>query len=254
MTDREFEGQIVLVTGGASGIGAATAIAYAAAGATVVVADISADAGTQVVADIAGAGGRAEFVATDVTSPAAVEALIAGIVARHGRLDCAFNNAGIEEETTRLGDGDETLFDRMMAINVKGVWLCMKHQLAQMARQRQGCIVNTASVAGLVGAPKHAVYAASKHAVLGLTRSAAAEYGRMGIRVNAICPGIIRTPMFERAVSRQLVSEPAAIALHPIGRLGEAHEVANAVLFLSSQAAPFITGHALTIDGGMTAI
>jgi len=250
----DFSDQVVLVTGAASGIGAASAAAFAAAGANVVLADVADDAGRTVTADILASGGRAEFEHVDVTSAAQVEALITGIVARHGRLDRAFNNAGIEEETTRLADGDEALFDRMLAINVKGVWLCMKHELAQMARQRRGSIVNTASVAGLVGAPKHAIYAASKHAVLGLTRSAAAEYGKLGVRVNAICPGVIRTPMFERALQRQLASAEAITAMHPVGRIGEVAEVANAVLFLSSDASPFITGHALTIDGGMTAI
>ncbi len=244
----------MLVTGGASGIGAATAIAFANAGAWVVIADVAEAAGTAVVAGIQAEGGQAEFVRVDVTSANEVEDLIAGVVARHGRLDHAFNNAGIEEESRRLADGDEALFDRMLAINVKGVWLCMKYELAQMARQRRGSIVNTASVAGLVGAPKHAIYAASKHAVIGLTRSAAAEYGRIGVRVNAICPGVIRTPMFERALERQLASEEAITAMHPIGRIGEVAEVANAVLFLCSEASPFITGHALTIDGGMTAI
>ncbi len=250
----DFTDHVVLVTGGASGIGAASARAFASAGATVVVADVAEPAGTAVVADIQASGGRAEFVRVDVTSSEQVEALLAAIVIRHGRLDCAFNNAGIEEETTRLADGDEALFDRMLAINVKGVWLCMKHELALMARQRRGSIVNTASVAGLVGAPKHAIYAATKHAVLGLTRSAAAEYGRIGVRVNAICPGVIRTPMFERALQRQLASAEAITAMHPVGRIGEVAEVANAVLFLSSDASPFITGHALAIDGGMTAI
>ncbi len=254
MSNADFSGKIVLVTGGASGIGAATAVAFADAGATVVVADIADVAGRSVAADIQAAGGQAEFVRVDVTLAGEVEDLIAGVVARHGQLDHAFNNAGIEEESRRLADGDEALFDRMLAINVKGVWLCMKYELAQMARQRHGSIVNTASVAGLVGAPKHAIYAASKHAVLGLTRSAAAEYGRIGVRVNAICPGVIRTPMFERALQRQLASLEAITAMHPMGRIGEVAEVANAVLFLCSDASPFITGHALTIDGGMTAI
>ncbi|MGQ0800262.1 MAG: SDR family oxidoreductase [Pseudomarimonas sp.] len=254
MNNADFSGQIVLVTGGASGIGAATAIAFASAGARVVIADIADAAGAAIVEGIVATGGLAEFVRVDVTSASEVEALIADVVARHGRLDHAFNNAGIEEESRRLADGDEALFDRMLAINVKGVWLCMKYELAQMARQRRGCIVNTASVAGLVGAPKHAIYAASKHAVIGLTRSAAAEYGRIGVRINAICPGVIRTPMFERAVERQLATEEAITAMHPIGRIGEVAEVANAVLFLCSDASPFITGHALTIDGGMTAV
>lgn len=249
-----FDGRIVLVTGGASGIGRASVLAFARAGATVIVADIDASAGEEAAHEAAATGARAEFHRVDVSRGAEVEALVDGILARHGKLDAAFNNAGIEEENARLADGDEELFDRMLAVNVKGVWLCMKHELRAMARQRAGAIVNTASVAGLVGAPKHAAYAASKHAVIGLTRSAAAEYGRLGIRVNAICPGVIRTPMFDRAVERGVASVEQIAALHPAGRIGEAHEVAAAVLFLCSDAAPFVTGHAMTVDGGFTAV
>jgi NAD(P)-dependent dehydrogenase (short-subunit alcohol dehydrogenase family) len=254
MAQQRFQSRVVLVTGGASGIGRATAHAFAREGAIVVVADRDAEAGAIVAADLVAGGASAEFVRCDVTAAAEVDALVAGLVARHGRLDAAFNNAGIEEESARLADGDEALFDRMMAVNVKGVWLCLRAQLRQMARQRSGAVVNTASVAGLVGAPKHAIYAASKHAVIGLTRSAAAEYGRVGVRVNAICPGVIRTPMFERALERQVATEDAIRAMHPVGRIGEVDEVANAVLYLCSDESPFVTGHALTIDGGMTAI
>jgi NAD(P)-dependent dehydrogenase (short-subunit alcohol dehydrogenase family) len=249
-----FDGRIVLATGGASGIGRATVLAFARAGATVIVADIDAGAGEDAAHDAAATGARAEFHRVDVARGAEVEALVDGILARHGKLDAAFNNAGIEEENARLADGDEALYDRMMAVNVKGVWLCMKHELRAMTRQRRGAIVNAASVAGLVGAPRHAIYAASKHAVMGLTKSAAAEYGRLGIRVNAVCPAVIRTPMFERAVERGVASPEQIAALHPAGRIGEADEVAAAVLFLCSDAAPFVTGHAMTVDGGFTAV
>ena len=149
---------------------------------------------------------------------------------------------------------DEQLFDRMMAINVKGVWLCMKHQLSVMHAQRSGVIVNTASVAGLCGAPKHAIYAATKHAVVGLTKSAAAEYGHYGIRVNSVCPAVIRTPMFERVIEAKLADADAINRMHPIGRIGEVGEVAAAVLWLCSDAASFVTGHQLAVDGGFTAI
>lgn len=254
MSHPDMRGKVALVTGGAGGIGSATALAFARAGAAVVVVDIAVEAAQRVADEITAAGGRAVCVRADVTRAAEVEAVVVATVATYGRLDYAFNNAGIEEEHSKLADGDEALFDRMMGINVKGVWLCMKYQLRQMLRQGSGAIVNTASVAGLVGAPKHAIYGASKHAVLGLTRSAAAEYARASIRINAVCPGVIRTAMFERVVSQGLADEQSIRRLHPIGRIGEVDEVAHAVLWLCSEQSSFVTGHALTVDGGMTAI
>jgi NAD(P)-dependent dehydrogenase (short-subunit alcohol dehydrogenase family) len=249
----DFAGKVVLVTGAASGIGRGVALAFAARGARVVLADISTEAGEAVAAQIREAGGEAMFVRADVARDEQVQALVAEAVDAYGRLDWAFNNAGIEEEHERLAEGEEALFDRMMEINVKGVWLCMKHELRQMLAQGGGAIVNTASVAGLMGAPKHSIYAASKHAVLGLTKSAAAEYGKKNIRINAVCPGVIRTPMLERALARDPSWEPALVGMHPIGRLGEVQDVVNAVLWLCSEAS-FVTGHALAVDGAMTVV
>lgn len=253
MTKYDFAGRTALITGAAGGIGSATALAFAQAGANVVVADI-ADSGAAVAADINAGGGRALFIRCDVTRTADVEDLVGQTVKTFGALDFAFNNAGIEEEHARLGDSDEALFDRMMAINVKGVWACMRAELKVMQAQKHGVIINTASVAGLVGAPKHAIYGASKHAVIGLTKSAAAEYGRIGIRINAVCPGVIRTAMYERVVAQGLADEQGIRRLHPIGRIGEVGEIAGAVLWMCSTEAGFMTGHAMTVDGGMTAV
>ena len=249
-----LEGKTALVTGGGGGIGRASALAFAKAGAKVAVVDISEAAGNETAALVKAAGGAALFIRADITKAAEVEAMIAATVQAFGRVDCAFNNAGIEEEHMRLAECPEETFDRIMAVNVKGVWLCMKYQLAQMMQQGGGSIVNTASVAGLVGAPKMAAYSASKHAVLGLTKSAAIEYGRRNIRINAVCPGVIRTAMYERAALADPKVAPAVALLHPIGRIGDAEEVAAVVLWLSSDAASFVTGHAHTVDGGLTAV
>lgn len=251
---KQFVGKTALVTGAASGIGRGAALAFGRHGANVVLADIAQQAGEAVAAQIRAEHGRAIFIRADVADGRDVEALIATAVKEFGRLDCAFNNAGIEEEHERLADSDEALFDRMMGINVKGVWLCMKHELRQMLAQGGGAIVNTASVAGLMGAPKHAIYAASKHAVVGLTKSAAAEYGKKNIRINSVCPGVIRTPMLERALERDPKWEATLVGLHPIGRLGEVDDVVNAVLWLCSDASGFVTGHQLAVDGAMTIV
>jgi NAD(P)-dependent dehydrogenase (short-subunit alcohol dehydrogenase family) len=253
--DTAFEGKVVLVTGAAGGIGRASALAFGRAGACVVVADMSVDGGHATAAMIVEAGGKALFVQTNVTRAAEVEALIDKTVSYYGRLDCAFNNAGVEEEHLLLADTDEAVFDRIMSVNVKGTWLCMKYQIRQMLKQEGGgAIVNTASVAGLVGAPTQAAYAASKHAVVGMTKTAAAEYGRDGIRVNSVCPGVINTPMLARALERDPTRQKKLRNLHPIGRFGDAAEIANAALWLCSAQASFVTGHQLAVDGGLTAI
>ncbi|MFZ6813609.1 SDR family oxidoreductase [Undibacterium sp. Rencai35W] len=254
MTDMTFKEKSVLVTGAASGIGRAAALAFARAGARLTIADIDVAGAEETQAMIAQAGGAVRFVKTDIANAAEVEALINGIVDAYGRLDCAFNNAGIEIEHLPLAGSDEATFDKIMNVNVKGVWLCMKYEIAQMLKQGGGNIVNTASVAGLVGAPLQPIYAASKHAVVGLTKTAAAEYGRAGIRVNSVCPGVIRTPMLTHALEREPRREKTIKSIHPIGRIGEAEEIANAALWLCSDLSSFVTGHQLAVDGGLTAI
>ncbi|MFZ6846066.1 SDR family oxidoreductase [Undibacterium sp. RuTC16W] len=254
MTDMTFKEKSVLVTGAASGIGRAAALAFARAGARLTIADIDVAGAEETQAMIAQAGGTVRFVKTDIANAAEVEALIHGIVDAYGRLDCAFNNAGIEIEHLPLAGSDEATFDKIMNVNVKGVWLCMKYEIAQMLKQGGGNIVNTASVAGLVGAPLQPIYAASKHAVVGLTKTAAAEYGRAGIRVNSVCPGVIRTPMLTHALEREPRREKTIKSIHPIGRIGEAEEIANAALWLCSDLSSFVTGHQLAVDGGLTAI
>ncbi len=249
-----FAGKVALVTGGGAGIGRATALAFAQAGARVAIVDIVEEAGREVVSAITAAGGEAMFIRADVVNAAEVEAMVARTVEAYGKIDCAFNNAGIEEEHMRLAECSEATFDRIMAINVKGVWLALKYELAAMLRSGGGAIVNTASVAGLVAAPKMAAYCASKHAVLGLTKSAAIEYARKNIRVNAVCPGVIRTPMYERALQVDPKGTAQVAQMHPIGRVGEPEEVAAVVLWLCSDAAGFVTGHAHTVDGGLTAV
>jgi NAD(P)-dependent dehydrogenase (short-subunit alcohol dehydrogenase family) len=250
----DFSDRTFLITGAASGIGRATALKFAASGARLLLADIHAAAGNAFAEEINANGGNALHVTTDVSRAADVEALMRAGLERFGRIDGGFLNAGIEEESSRLGDGDEALFDRMIGINLKGVWLTMRALLKEMQVARRGVIVSTASVAGVTGAPKHAIYSASKHAVVGLTRSAAAEYGRLGIRVNAVCPAVIRTPMLTRVIEAGIADEAAITRLHPIGRIGEVEEIAHAVQWLCSDAASFVTGHLLLVDGGYTAV
>ncbi len=250
----KFSGQVAVVTGAAGGIGRATALAFAAQGVKVVVADINAQGGAETVSLIEAKGGMAVFVSCDVRDEDQVKQLMATTVETYGRLDYAFNNAGIEMENQRLHEGSMRSFEMIMDVNVKGVWLCMKYQLQHMLAQGSGAIVNAASVAGLGAAPKMAVYAASKHAVLGLTRTAAIEYARKNIRVNAVCPAVIDTPMFQRVCEMDAKTAQRIPELHPMGRVGRVEEIAAAVMYLCSDGAGFTTGHALTVDGGMTAI
>jgi len=249
-----FSGQVALVTGASAGIGRATALAFAEQGLKVVVADVDETGGRACAEAILEAGGDATFVRCDVTQDVQVKAMVEQTVATYGRLDYAFNNAGIEIEKGRLAEGSEAEFDAIMGVNVKGVWLCMKHQLPVMLAQGGGAIVNTASVAGLGAAPKMSIYAASKHAVIGLTKSAAIEYAKKQIRVNAVCPAVIDTDMFRRAYEADPRKAEFAAAMHPVGRVGKVEEIAAAVLYLCSDGAAFTTGHALAVDGGATAI
>lgn len=250
----EFSDKVVLITGAAAGIGAATAKAFAAAGARVVVADVDSAGGEATATAIGDAGGQARFIACDVTRAESVAALVEQTIELWGRLDIAFNNAGIEIETARLPDGDEATFDRIMDVNVKGVWLCMKYQIPAMLKSGGGAIVNTASVAGLGAAPKMSIYSASKHAVIGLTRSAAIEYAKKGIRINAVCPAVIDTDMYRRAAETDPRRAEFAVAMHPVGRLGQPEEIASAVMYLCSPGAGFTTGIALPVDGGSTSV
>ena len=249
-----FSGQVALITGGAAGIGRATALAFATEGLKVVVADLDAAGGQGTVDLIRAAGGEALFVTCNVTREADVQQLLACTIEAYGRLDYAFNNAGIEIEQGRLAEGSEAEFDAIMGVNVKGVWLCMKYQLPLLLAQGGGAIVNTASVAGLGAAPKMSIYSASKHAVIGLTKSAAIEYAKKKIRVNAVCPAVIDTDMFRRAYEADPRKAEFAAAMHPVGRIGKVEEIASAVLYLCSDGAAFTTGHALAVDGGATAI
>ncbi|MBZ0271276.1 SDR family oxidoreductase [bacterium] len=247
-----FKDKVVLVTGAASGIGRATAIAFANEGAKTVLADRD-EAGADAAALIRASGGEAIFVRTDVSSAGDVAALFDAIDNAHGRIDIAFNNAGVEAKVGPLADQREEDFDRVIAVNLKGVWLCMKHELPRMLARKAGVVVNCASVAGLVGIAQSSAYVASKHAVVGLTKSAALECAASGVRVNAICPGLIDTPMIDRATGGSDAALKAYLALEPVGRMGTPEEIASAVLWLASDGAAFVTGHALAVDGGWTA-
>ncbi|AYJ87067.1 SDR family oxidoreductase [Sphingomonas paeninsulae] len=244
-----LEGRIAFVTGGAGGIGAATAIAFAEEGAKVAVSDLKGAADT--VATIVAAGGEAYAITLDVTDQAAVTAAVDGVVAKWGRLDIAFNNAGVSLEDMTTPWESVDVYEKVVAVNQRGVMLCMAAELKHMAPQKSGAIVNTASVAGLTGLAG-AGYCSSKHAVVGLTRSAAMRYAAEGIRVNCVCPGAISTPMTE-SDSLDPQSKAFMAQMHPMNRMGEAREIADGVVFLVSDKASFITGHPLAIDGGYVA-
>jgi len=247
------DGKVALVTGAGSGIGRATAQIFTREGAKVVVADIVIEGGEETVRLLKAAGGEATFVRVDVSQPVDVEAMVKKAVDTYGRLDCAFNNAGIEGVIQPTADYGEAHWDRVLAINLKGVWLCMKYEIQQMLKQGSGAIVNTASVAGLIGLPGFSAYVAAKHGVNGLTKTAALECAKAGIRVNAVCPGAIRTPMFERGMRDNPGIEEQIVAAEPIGRMAAPEEVGEAVVWLCSDAASFVTGLPMAVDGGWVA-
>jgi NAD(P)-dependent dehydrogenase (short-subunit alcohol dehydrogenase family) len=250
-----LDGKSALITGGGGGIGRATALAFAREGARVAVADLMAEAARETVALVNATGGQAISLSGDMSRDADVRAMIEAVVGAHGRLDCAFNNAGIagwqvDAAGKKTAEWSEEAFDRMIAVNLKGVWLCMRHELPQMQTQGGGAIVNTASIAGLTGLPSSSAYVAAKHGVIGLTKTAAIEYAEANIRVNAVCPGYIRTRMTEP--SMQLRGE-AILAHTPFKRMGNPEEIDEMVVWLCSERASYVSGAAYNVDGGYMA-
>jgi len=250
-----LDGKSALITGGGGGIGRATALAFAREGARVAVADLMVEAARETVAQVNAVGGQAISLSGDVSRDADVRAMIDAVVGTYGRLDCAFNNAGIagwhvDAILKKTAEWSEEAFDRMIAVNLKGVWLCMRHELPQMQAQGGGAIVNTGSIAGLVGLPNSSAYVAAKHGVVGLTKTAALEYAEANIRVNAVCPGYIRTPMTEPSMQ---LRGAAILAQTPLKRMGNPEEIAEMVVWLCSERASYVSGAAYNVDGGWMA-
>jgi NAD(P)-dependent dehydrogenase (short-subunit alcohol dehydrogenase family) len=250
---KRFEGKVALITGGGSGIGRATSLAFANEGAKVVIDDINVAGGEETLRMIRSTGGEAIFFRADVSKAAEVEAMVQKTIEMYGRLDCAYNNAGVGEPLKRIHKTSEDNWDRVMATNLKGVYLCMKYEIPHMLKQGKGAIVNTSSLAGLKGLSGQAAYVASKHGVVGLTKSAAIEYATLGIRINAICPGVINTPLIAPNMKDRPHVEKGYIDMEPIGRLGKPEEIASAVLWLCSDEASFAIGSILSVDGGVVA-
>lgn len=246
-----FTNKVVIVTGGASGIGRAAALAFAKRGAKVAVADWTENQET--VQLITASGGEAIFIKCDVSKAADVKAMVEKTVATFGRLDYAFNNAGIEGASALTKDCSEENWDKTIGVNLKGIWLCMKYEIPEILKQGKGAIVNCSSVAGLVGFQGLPAYVASKHGVVGLTKTAALECAQLGIRVNAVCPGVIQTPMIDRLTGTNKEAINQFTKLEPVGRFGQPEEIANAVIWLCSDKASFVTGHAMAVDGGFVA-
>ena len=253
MTNLSFENQVALITGAAMGMGLATAQAFAEMGAAVVLADVNEDALQAAAEELVAAGHQALAIRCNVVDEAQVAAMIEQTVATFGRLDAAFNNAGIMIPAVETANAKGEDFERVVAVNLRGVWNCMKYELRQMREQGNGCIVNNSSIAGLTASPRRASYGATKHGVLGLTKSAAVEYAAQGIRINAVCPGSIKTPMVTEMIDKGWITMDDMIGNLPIGRIGQPEEIASAVLWLCSPGASFVIGHALVVDGGFTA-
>ncbi len=251
----QLEGKTALVTGGGSGIGRAASLAYAREGARVVAVDLNTEGGEETVQMIKEAGGEAILVHADVSDPSGTQLMVDRAVAAYGSLDCAFNNAGVAggRERRLTADYDEEDWDRVIGINLKGVWLSMKAEIPQMLKQGSGAIVNTASIMGLIAAQGSVAYMAAKHGVVGLTKAAALEYAGDNIRVNAVCPGYIDTPLLQPVLAAHEGFEQRVVSRHPVGRLGRPEEIAEAVIWLSSPAASFVTGHSMAVDGGYVA-
>ncbi|OFZ28327.1 MAG: short chain dehydrogenase [Bdellovibrionales bacterium RIFCSPHIGHO2_01_FULL_40_29] len=249
----DFQKSVAFITGASSGIGRATALAFGKNNAQVAIADVNEDAGLQIVEIIRASGGQAQFTKCDVSRDDEVQKAIQETVKNFGSLDFAFNNAGIEGEQAFTPECSVENWNRVIDINLKGVWLCMKYQIPQMLKQGRGSIVNCSSIAGLIGFPGSPAYVASKHGVIGLTKTAALEYAKQNIRVNAICPGVIQTPMVERFVHSEAQVKKQLVESEPIGRVGEPDEIAAAALWLCSDSSSFITGHPMVVDGGWIA-
>lgn len=250
---KSFDDKITLVTGASSGIGRATALAFAREGSSVILADKLTEEGVHLKHEIENLGVQCLFIKCDVADEADIKNVINKTIETFGRIDCAFNNAGIEGEQAKTADCTDENWSRIMDVNLKGIWLCMKYEIPHMLKQGNGVIVNCASIAGLVGFAGLPAYVASKHGVIGLTKTAALEYAKSNIRINAVCPGVIQTPMIDRLIHNDEKTKKQLVQGEPMGRMGKPEEIAAAVIWLCSDAASFVTGHSMAVDGGWVA-